>query len=75
MDAFPKMFQNTFFIVEQQVTHIQGVIMSSQVVQLVKVSIILFYERSFDNGIKIIDIEPTTDGKMGLEMIHCVDKI
>ena len=24
MDAFPEMFQNTFFIVEQQVTHIAG---------------------------------------------------
>ena len=45
MDAFPKMFQKTFFIVEQQVTHIEGVIMSSEVVQLVKVSIILFYEK------------------------------
>ena len=45
MDAFLKMFQNTCFIVEQQVTHIEGVIMSSSVVQLVKVSIILFYER------------------------------
>ena len=29
MDAFPKMFQNTFFIVEQHVTHIEGVTMSS----------------------------------------------
>ena len=45
MDAFLKMFQNTFFIVEQQVANIEGVIMSSSVVQLVKVSIILFYER------------------------------
>ena len=67
MDAFPKMFQNTFFIVEQQVTHIEWVIMSSQVVQRVKVSIILFYESHFNSGIKIMDIEPTTDGKMGLE--------
>ena len=25
MHAFPKMFQNTFFIVEQHVTHIEGV--------------------------------------------------
>ena len=58
MDAFLKMFQNTCFTVEQQVTNIEGVIMSSSVVQLVKVFIIL---------LKIIDIEPTTDGKIGLE--------
>ena len=45
MDAFLKMFQNTCFIVEQQVTHNEGAIMSPKVVQLVKVSIILFYER------------------------------
>ena len=25
MDAFPQMFQKTFFIVEQQVTYIEGV--------------------------------------------------
>ena len=67
MDAFPKMFQNTFFIVELQVTHIEGVIMSSQVVQLVKVSIIYSMKGNFNNRIKIIDIEPTTDGKIGLE--------
>ena len=67
MDAFFKMFQNTYFIVEQQVTHIEGVIMSSSIVQLVKVSIISFYKGNFNNGIKIIDIEPNTDGKIGLE--------
>ena len=66
MDAFLKLFQNTCFIVEQQVTNIEGVIMSSSVVQLVKVSIILSMKRNFNNGIKIIDIEPNTDGKIGL---------
>ena len=49
MDAFPKMSQNTFFIVKQQVAHIE-----------------VFYSLkcNFNNGTKIIDIEPTTDGKM-----------
>ena len=48
MDAFPKMSQNTFFIVTQQVAHIE-----------------VFYSLkcNFNNGIKIIDIELTTDGK------------
>ena len=67
MDVFPKMFQKTFVIVEQQVKHIEGVIKSSTEVQLVKVSLFYSMKGNFNNGIRIIDVEPTTDGKIGLE--------
>ena len=49
---FQKMFQKTFFIVEQQVKHIEGVIKSSKEVQLVKVSLFYSMKGNFNNGKK-----------------------
>ena len=45
MDAIPTMLQKISFIVEHQVTHVEGAIKSLEEFQQAKVSIISFDER------------------------------
>ena len=63
------MFQNTFFYGKQQfMGKYSGALLSFwRIVQLVKAFITLFYKGNFDNGAKTIHVEPTTDGRIGLE--------